>query len=195
MMMRHNSGTDRAGIDRAGTVTQAGRGYRSTLLLALAVAAILAAGCGASEQAVINSSPIRLSDALAYRDGPPTITIVSPLADATVVSPLMIEVEASNLALSPAGETRDGQGHLHVLIDQDCQDVGLLIPNGAKEIHLGDGRAAVELNLSPGQHEICVQVGDGFHTAVDIVARVAFTVANWEEPASDDESTESTSTE
>ncbi|MGH1490062.1 MAG: DUF4399 domain-containing protein [Acidimicrobiales bacterium] len=182
--------------DRAGIVSQRKLVRSPMLLLAMALTAMLAAaGCGDSEQAVINSSPIRLSDALAYRDGPPTITIISPLADATVVSPLMIEVEASNLTLSPAGETRDGQGHLHVLIDQDCQDVGLLIPNGAKEVHLGDGRAAVELELSPGQHEICVQVGDGFHTAVDIVARVAFTVGNWEEPTPADESTGSTSAE
>jgi hypothetical protein len=141
-------------------------------------AAIVLVGCGADSEPRLRSSSIELSDGLAFRDGEPSIVIVSP-TDGSLVSPTVrLKVEARNIQLVPAGKARDGQGHLHVFTDQDCMPTGALIEGGGGVIDVADGRSEIELTLAPGRHEICVQVGDGYHTAVAVTDRISITVAD-----------------
>lgn len=151
---------------------------RSAVSVAAAVVFLagLASGCARSDEVMLASSAIELSDALAFRDGEPSITVVEPANYSVVTSPFLLVVETENFRLSPAGETRDGEGHLHVLIDQDCLSAGVVIHSGSKVVDLNDGRRKTELELGPGTYEICVQVGDGFSTAVRIIDQISVTV-------------------
>ncbi len=141
------------------------------ILIGLALAI---AGCSSErDQPLAAEGEINLSDALAYRDGNPVIEILEPQNGAMVTSPLKIQVATDNLTLSPSGRTRDGEGHLHVLIDQECLQPGTVIPTDSETIHVGNGTGIKELELSPGHHDLCLQIGDGFHIAVSVAERLS----------------------
>ena len=132
-------------------------------------------------EVTLGSAPHRgagpaLSGALAFRSGPPTVTVTEPGDGAVVPPSFRLAVTATNLQLSPAGETRDGEGHLHVLIDRGCVAPGDSIPFDDTAVHIGDGAASTQLVLAPGRHELCVQVSDGFHIAVAIVDQLTVRV-------------------
>lgn len=99
------------------------------------------------------------------------VFVTSPDAGATVGSPVELEFEAEGIELAEAGEPAVGEGHVHVLVDQDCPELGETIPGPDEEaeaegiFHLGDGSSATELELDPGEHELCAQLGDGAHRA------------------------------
>lgn len=151
------------------------------IAVALIASMIVAAGCAANQEPELRSSAIELSDALAFRDGEPSITIVRPSDGSLVVSPITLRVDAENLRLRSAGATKDGEGHLHILIDEECKSVGVVIESGSNVIDLNDGRSETQLDLEPGQYEICVQVADGFHSAVAIVDRISISVLDPED--------------
>ncbi len=151
------------------------RRSRPSLLLAAMLS--LAAACTSPPDVPLEAGDeINLSTALAYREGDPEIEVVSPKDGATVTSPVELVVETRNLTLSPPGETQDGEGHLHVLIDQPCEQPGLVIPTDAETVHGSEGMGTIAVELPPGRHELCVQVGDGFHIAVAIHHRIAVNV-------------------
>ena len=109
-------------------------------------------------------------------DDSPSVAIVEPAADAQVASPVVVKLAAFNFAVEPAGEVRDRAGHLHVMVDVPCVEVGQVIPKDDQHVHLGDGSVETSLTLAPGAHTICVQAGDGQHTALDVTREVTFTV-------------------
>lgn len=109
-------------------------------------------------------------DGLAVRTGGlPMVEVVSPEPGATVTSPVEIVVRVENYNLAPLGVSRDSEGHLHV-IRGDCIEPGEVI--GDEHVHLGDGSAVAEIELDAGLHRLCVQLADGFHTAVAITTQV-----------------------
>lgn len=136
---------------------------------------ILAAGCAADVEPMEEESGegMVLSDGLAFRDGDPEIVIVSPTDGSMVTSPLRIRAETANLMLSPSGQTHDGEGHLHILIDQECLQPGEVIPTDSETVHVDNGTGIKEIELSPGGHDLCLQIGDGFHIAVAIVEQLS----------------------
>lgn len=136
---------------------------------------MLVAGCAADVEPMAEESGegMVLSDGLAFRDGDPEIVIVSPTDGSMVTSPLRIRAETANLTLSPSGRTHDGEGHLHILIDQECFQPGEVIPTDSDAVHVGNGTGVKEIELSPGRHDLCIQVGDGFHIAVAIVEQLS----------------------
>lgn len=145
-------------------------------LLAIGAALVLA-GCGAAPPAgfEVEAEP-KLSTALAFRDGEPRVTITSPSDGASVTSPVTLTFDIANLTLSPAGETRDGEGHLHIFVDGQCMAPGLIIPEDAFTLHVDDKALTAEVDLPPGPHDLCVQVGDGFHVAVAVQDRISVEV-------------------
>ncbi len=161
---------DRARHRRSAT----GRSYRALLV---AVMLWLVAACSSPPEAPLEAGDrINLSTALAYREGDPEIEVVSPEDGATVMSPVEIVVETRNLTLSPPGETQDGEGHLHVMVDLPCEQPGVVIPTDAETVHGSEGMGRIAVELAPGRHELCVQVGDGFHIAVAIQDRIVVNV-------------------
>lgn len=146
---------------------------RAWTFLLLGMVAAIALSCSADD--TVRAAPADLdvsvvSAALAMRDEqPPTIRIESPTEGATVTSPVSISIEATGFSLAKAGRVVDGEGHLHYMIDTPCLASGTVMPKDAAHVHVGSGSNEVELELPPGPHSICVQVGDGFHTAVAII--------------------------
>lgn len=98
----------------------------------------------------------------------PSINIIRPLDGETVPQTFEMEVAVTDFDLQPAGRSLADQGHWHVIVDDGCAEPGQAIPAGTNHFHAGDGSATRTLQLSPGPHELCVQIGDGFHIAVNI---------------------------
>lgn len=167
--------TDGPSPHRAGVARSAG-----AVAAALVAVGLLAAGCAepVAEDTGTVTNDIELSPALAYRDGDPAIEIVSPADRATVTSPFLLEVDATNFELSPSGTTKDGHGHLHVLIDRPCVEPGVVISPSETALDIEGGASEVLVELEPGRHELCVQVGDGFHVAVALSDRIVVDVVD-----------------
>lgn len=110
-------------------------------------------------------------------DDTPSVAFTEPAAGATVTSPVQVGLAAFNFTVEPAGEVHDGAGHLHLMVDVPCVEAGQVIPKDDQHVHLGDGQTDTELPLAPGEHTLCLQAGDGAHTALDLTREVTFTVS------------------
>lgn len=129
------------------------------LVVALAVAA---SACG--------------DDAPGASDGPapiaagatPTVTLTSPAPGSRIAGAVDVEMAASGVAIVPAGEVTPGTGHFHVIADTGCLPGGETIGSDADHVHFGSGASTGTIYLDPGSHTLCLQVGDGVHTALDI---------------------------
>ncbi|MEO7429081.1 MAG: DUF4399 domain-containing protein [Acidimicrobiales bacterium] len=97
-----------------------------------------------------------------------TVTVGAPDDGATVAGGVDVNLAADGITIEKAGTVRDGAGHFHVLADTGCAKVGEVIPKDADHVHLGKGQAEATVYLEPGKHELCVQVGDGEHHALDV---------------------------
>lgn len=97
---------------------------------------------------------------------------------ATVASPVTVEFATSgDFEIIPAADGGgDGAGHMHVMVDVGCVTVGEVIPADDSHIHFGDGSTSAELELEPGEHTLCLQAGDGEHTAMDVTDEITITV-------------------
>ncbi|WP_205712194.1 DUF4399 domain-containing protein [Euzebya rosea] len=95
----------------------------------------------------------------------------------TVSSPVTVDFETTgDFTVEEAGEVNDNAGHMHVMVDVDCVAVGETIPGDDNHIHFGDGSTSAELELEPGEHTLCLQAGDGEHTALDLTDEITITV-------------------
>ena len=100
----------------------------------------------------------------------------SPKDGAKVKSPVVVNMTAKNIQIEPSGKVRKGAGHFHVMVDAKCVPNGKVIPEDAKHVHFGDGSKKTELKLKPGKHTLCLQVGDGAHTAFGTSDTIKVTV-------------------
>jgi hypothetical protein len=108
--------------------------------------------------------------------GGASVSISSPEDGATVESPFAVSMEADGFTIEPAGEVREGGGHLHLMVDTGCLAPGEKIPEDSGHLHLGDGATETELDLPAGEHTLCLQAGDGAHTALDLTDEITITV-------------------
>lgn len=159
------------------------RSFRLTLtaLASLVVVVVLSlAGCGDDATSSVSAAravDLGLSPALAGRaSNVPVMRVVSPLDGAVVTSPVTVIVETEHFELAPKGRVRDGEGHFHVLIDEPCQQPSAQIPDTDMHLHVGSGEANTVVELEPGEHSLCVQLGDGFHTALELYDVINITV-------------------
>jgi hypothetical protein len=97
-----------------------------------------------------------------------TASFASPADGASVAGGVDLELPADGITIAEAGEVHEGAGHFHVLADVDCTDTGEAIAKDADHVHLGKGQSEGTIYLEPGSHELCVQVGDGEHHALDV---------------------------
>jgi hypothetical protein len=99
---------------------------------------------------------------------------------AEVTSPVAVEFVAEGFEVEPAGDgaVTEGAGHMHVMVDTPCVEVGQVIPSDEQHLHFGDGSTSTELELEPGEHTLCLQAGDGAHTALDLTDEVTITVTD-----------------
>lgn len=117
--------------------------------------------------------------------GGASVSIASPEDGATVESPVSVSMEANGFSIEPAGSVREGAGHFHLMVDASCLAAGQVIPEDAEHLHFGDGATETEVDLPAGEHTLCLQAGDGAHTALPLTDRVTITVAG--PPAAEEE--------
>ncbi|MGH9024021.1 MAG: DUF4399 domain-containing protein [Acidimicrobiia bacterium] len=101
-----------------------------------------------------------------------SISLVEPEEGATRTSPVQLEMKAESFVIEPTGPVREGAGHFHVMIDVGCVTPGEAIPSDAQHLHFGKAQTEAPLELSPGEHSLCLQAGDGAHTALDLTDQV-----------------------
>lgn len=108
--------------------------------------------------------------------GGTSVSIASPEDGATVESPFQVQMESDGFTVEPAGQVREGAGHLHLMVDADCVATGETIPEEEGHLHFGDGSTETELDLPAGEYTLCLQAGDGAHTALDLTDQITITV-------------------
>jgi hypothetical protein len=108
---------------------------------------------------------------------PASVSISAPGDGATVEPTFSVTMTAEGLAIEPAGDVVDGSGHFHLLVDADCLPAGEQILADETHIHLADGASETELTLPAGEHTLCLQAGDGQHTALELTDEITVTVA------------------
>lgn len=84
----------------------------------------------------------------------------------TVDSPVTVQWSAENFTIEPAGEVRAGAGHLHIMVDADCVAAGQIVPADDNHLHYGKAQTEATLELTPGDHTLCLQAADGAHSAL-----------------------------
>lgn len=102
--------------------------------------------------------------------------LVNPEDGAVLHGPVALEMAAEGIEIEAAGEARDDAGHFHVIADGGCAEPGATIGADADHVHFGRAQTDGVLYLGPGQHDLCLQVGDGVHTALDVTDTVTVTV-------------------
>lgn len=101
-----------------------------------------------------------------------SVSLVSPEEGTSSPSPVQLVMKAESFVIEPAGAVRDGAGHFHVMIDVGCVSPGQVIATDAQHVHFGTAQTEAPLELSPGEHSLCLQAGDGAHTALDLTDQV-----------------------
>ena len=137
--------------------------FRTTpAMLALAAVLGLTAGaCGDDGPATPGSAPAPgASDA--------TATLTAPADGARLAGGVDVTMAADGITIGPAGEVLPGTGHFHVIADQGCVAPGTAIAKDADHVHFGSGASTGTIYLEPGPHKLCLQVGDGAHSALAI---------------------------
>lgn len=108
---------------------------------------------------------------------PAVVTFESPRNGDIVSNPVVVEPNVVRATIAPAAESGPGEGHYHVMIDTECLPSGDTIPSDAQHLHFGDGRTTLELPaLEPGEHTLCLQLGDGQHRAFGAASTITIRV-------------------
>lgn len=105
-----------------------------------------------------------------------SVAFVTPVDGSSVAGGVPLDLAADGVTIEPAGEVHDGAGHFHVIADAGCVTAGEAIPRDVDHLHLGQGQTDGVLYLGPGEHELCVQVGDGAHLATALTDTVTIDV-------------------
>lgn len=100
----------------------------------------------------------------------------SPADGETVAGGVRMTMAAEGITIEEAGEAREGAGHFHVIADDACTATGETIGKDADHVHFGKAQAEGVIYLEPGSHDLCLQVGDGVHTALDVTDTVTVEV-------------------
>ncbi len=103
----------------------------------------------------------------------------------TVRSPFKVWFGMRNFGVAPAGVTKEGTGHHHLLVDVDLKNFDEPIPNDKKHLHFGKGQTETVLELPPGKHTLQLVLGDADHVPHDppiMSKKITITVRGGEAP-------------
>tara|TARA_B100001113_G_scaffold64076_1_gene49094 strand:- start:116 stop:511 length:396 start_codon:yes stop_codon:yes gene_type:complete len=88
------------------------------------------------------------------------------LEDGDVVeNPVFIQFGLSGKGVAPAGVDKENTGHHHLLIDVEAIDFYMPIPSSKNHLHFGGGQTETSIELTPGEHELQLVLGDLYHIA------------------------------
>ena len=86
------------------------------------------------------------------------------LKDGDVVeNPIFIQFGLSGKGVAPAGVDKENTGHHHLLIDVQAIDFYMPIPSSKNHLHFGGGQTETSIELTPGEHELQLVLGDLYH--------------------------------
>ena len=100
------------------------------------------------------------------------VFFMEPKNGAMVSSPVHMKFGAEGIEIGavPAGDVttaRPGIGHYHVGVGVSCLPSGKMIVKGTPSwIHFGDGKAEIDMQLTPGKHRLALQIGDDLHNTL-----------------------------
>jgi hypothetical protein len=125
------------------------------------------AGCLGTAGLAPDAPPIDIQPGASVRFDQPTPGAVARAG-------VSLAMAAENVAVAPAGEAVDGEGHFHVIVDGDPVTPGEEIPDdpAAGYYHFDAGERVGLLDLPPGDHRLVLQFGDGLHRATRLVDEV-----------------------
>lgn len=118
-------------------------------------------------------------DDIDYEEVDGELSFVSPEDGAQVSSPVSVEMNVEGLELEAVDEeesSENGVGHLHVIVDHGCIEPSYVIPQEDGYHHLSEGGQKIELELEPGEHDLCAQAGDGIHNAYALTDEITIEV-------------------
>jgi hypothetical protein len=102
------------------------------------------------------------------QSGEARVRIVEPLDGAEVSGPVLVKFGAENFVVEATGpEVKAGHGHLHVMVNTDCIAANQVIPKDETHLHFGKGQMEAKMNLTPGEHTLCLQAADNNHVALE----------------------------
>jgi hypothetical protein len=105
------------------------------------------------------------------------VRFVSPRDGAVVTSPVHLEMAADGIRIEPLGPIHRNAGHFHVMVDAPCFHPGAFVEMHTQGFeHFGSGASDGELDLAPGRHSLCLQVGDGAHVTLRPTQTIHITV-------------------
>ena len=88
------------------------------------------------------------------------------LKDGDVVeNPVFIQFGLSGKGVAPAGVDKENTGHHHLLIDVGAIDFSMPIPSSKNHLHFGGGQTETSIELTPGEHELQLVLGNLYHVA------------------------------
>ncbi len=109
-------------------------------------------------------------------DSGATAEFSAPADGATVAGGVAVEMVAQGITIEEAGEANAGAGHFHVIADAGCVDVGDAITKDGDHVHFGKAQTSGTVYLEPGSHDLCLQIGDGVHEALEVTDTVTVEV-------------------
>ncbi len=81
----------------------------------------------------------------------------------TVENPIFIQFGLSGKGVAPAGVNIENTGHHHLIIDVPDLDFSAPIPSSKNHLHFGGGQTETSIELTPGEHELQLVLGDLYH--------------------------------
>jgi len=100
------------------------------------------------------------------------VFFIEPKNNATVTSPVHMKFGSEGIEIGavPPGDVttaRPGIAHYHVGIDENCLPPGKTIVKGTPSwVHFGDGKDVFDSQLTPGKHNLALQLGDDLHNTL-----------------------------
>ena len=131
--------------------------------------------CGGEDEPSDEPTAVPTMESPAATDA--AVSFVSPEDGATVTSPVHVQMDAEGVAIEPAAEgVKPNSGHLHIMVDTDCLEAGQVVPADETHLHFGMAQTEADLTLPPGEHRLCLQLGDANHTATELTDEITITV-------------------
>jgi len=93
----------------------------------------------------------------------PYVYIGWPQDGMTVPTHFKVWFGMRNYGMAPAGVSKVGTGHEHLLVDTDLPPLNEPIPNDHNHLHFGLGQTEAVIDLAPGTHTLQLLMGDPDH--------------------------------
>lgn len=91
------------------------------------------------------------------------VYIISPENGATISTPVKVLFGLSGMGVAPAGVDKEKTGHHHLIIDGGDAMPAKGMPMGTNVKHFGGGQTEAEIELTPGEHTLQLELGDKNH--------------------------------